>query len=65
MPPTIGSIKQSNTLPQLILCPLRDSTCLVKCLRGLVRAAVTAPNAPNVLFEQMNSLSEKELEQGM
>jgi hypothetical protein len=30
-----------------MLGPLRDSTCLVKYLRELVRAAVPAPNAPN------------------
>ena len=36
----------AQPLPQLILGPLRDSTCLVKCLRGLVRAKVPAPNAP-------------------
>ena len=42
----LGSVQP---LPQLILGTLRDSTCLVKCLRGLVRAAVTAPNAPKSL----------------
>ena len=40
----LGSVQP---LPQLILGPLRDCTCLVKCLRGLVRAAVPAPNAPS------------------
>jgi hypothetical protein len=40
----LGSVQP---LPQLILGPLRDFTCLVKCLRGLVRAKVPAPNAPN------------------
>jgi hypothetical protein len=37
----------AQPLPQLILGPLSNSTCLVKCLRGLVRAKVPAPNAPN------------------
>ena len=40
----LGSVQP---LPQIILGPLSDSTCLVKCLRGLVRVKVTAPNAPN------------------
>jgi hypothetical protein len=40
----LGSVQP---LPQMILGPLSDSTCLVKCLRGLVRAEVPAPNAPN------------------
>ena len=42
----LGSVQP---LPQMILGPLSNSTCLVKCLRGLVRAKVPAPNAPNAL----------------
>ena len=41
------NLSSVQPLPQMILGPLSDSTCLVKCLRGLVRATVPAPNAPN------------------
>jgi hypothetical protein len=33
-----------------ILGPLRDPTCLVKCLRWFVRVANKAPNAPNAVY---------------
>ena len=36
--------RSAQPLPQLILGPLSDSTCLVKCLRGFERVAVTALN---------------------
>ena len=49
----------AQPLPQLILGPLRDFTCLVKCLRGLVRATVPAPNAPNA--NVLQKLRKKEM----
>ena len=40
-----------NPVPQLILGPLRDSTCLSEMLAGLVRATLTV-TAPNALWHQ-------------
>ena len=43
-PPSTGP-QSAQPLPRLILGPLRDPTCLVKCLRGFVRVTTNSDKA--------------------